>query len=198
MDLSAPFKPEVLRPMVTLVVPGTIAVGPFVLILGEYVEAVATFWQQHPKAFTAILVLVVLAAGYILDDIGTFFEKYIIDKRLRGSGSDHAAQWKSYLKLRLQDEIIGQRYLRNKYTQLKFELSLAHSLVAFWIGLAWLQCLQPIWSSTGFVLASLFILGSSVLSFVAAIFTAKLLGETRALILEAAHGYTENGGKNGV
>ena len=55
MDLSDPLKPDVLSPIVTLVLPGTIAVGPYTLILAHYVPAVSRFWVQHSRAFAVVV-----------------------------------------------------------------------------------------------------------------------------------------------
>lgn len=185
MDLAAPLRPEVLRPVVTLVVPGTIASGPFVLLLGSYVSPVAEFWGLHTSAFTVLLVLTVLAAGFILDDTGTVVEKFWIDKWLENRRSTHRSDWNDYLKLQLEDEIVGQRYLRNKFTQLKFELSMCQSLFVFWLGLFWLQIRVGIWSSIGFVLASALLVVGAIGFLFASRLTACVLSETRALILEA-------------
>ena len=188
MDLAAPLKPEVLRPLTTLIVPGTIATGPFVLVLGHHVPPVALFWTEHPKAFTVLLVIAVVAAGFIIEDLGTVIE-YLIDRVLnRIDKGKHNADWNAYLKLRLNDEVIAQRYLRLKFTQLKFELAMALALPIFWFGIRWLQIIKPIWSSTGFTLISVFLWIGAALMLGGAVITAKLLGSTRALILEAMKG----------
>ena len=185
MDLAEPFKTEVLRPITTLVVPGTIAIGPFVLILGDCVPSVEKFWTQHSHAFAVLLVLSVLAAGYIMDEISTMIESKIWDKKIEKRKSGHNREWNEYLQLQLNDELIGQRYLRLKVTQLKFELAMAPSLVIFWFGLLWLQAVHKIWSHTGFALVTVMIFAGAAYLLWESWQTANILSSTRTIILEA-------------
>jgi len=185
MDLAAPFKKEVLRPFITLLVPGAIATGPFVLILGDYVPSVAKFWVEHVYPFTALLIISVLAAGFIIDDIGANIEAHVWDTIIGRRDQQHKANWEAYLKLQMQDELIGQRYLDDKVIQLKFELAMATALVIFWVGLAWLQVLHKIWSGTGFSLVTGFLLVGVAYLLWESWQTANLLSKTRAWILKA-------------
>src|SRR5690349_1446284 len=106
MDLDAPFKPEVLRPFVSIAVPGLVAVSPFVLLLGYYVPPVETFWSEHPNAFAILLGVSVLAAGFIISDFGELIEVHWWDKWQEKADPDHLERWRSYLKLQLNDELI--------------------------------------------------------------------------------------------
>ena|SRR6185436_13948221 len=185
MDLTAPFKPEFLRPITTLIVPGTIAVGPFVLVLGDYVAPVANFWDDHTTAFAVLLAISVLAAGFIIEDVGANIEFYLWDKELNKKNPTHLINWNEYLKLRIDNELVGERYLDAKVTQLKFELSMAPALIIFWSGLLWLQVLHPMWSIIGFILVTLLLFTSAVYLLWESWQTAKVLSKTRALIIEA-------------
>lgn len=185
MDLTAPFKTEVLRPVTTLIVPGTIAVGPFVLILGDYVPAIANFWNDHPSAFSVLIVLAILAAGFIIDDLGAEIEVLAWDRLLCKNDKSHNKNWSEYLKLQLNDELVGQRYLRTKFTQLKFELAMGPSLVIFWAGLLWLQVLHKMWSAIGFALVTLLLFMGAGYLLWESWRTAQVLSKTRKLILEA-------------
>ena len=190
MDLTDPLKPEVLRPIITLVVPGTIAVGPYVLVLGEYLPGVANFWTVHPTAFTVLLVMVVLAAGFVIDDISSFIESEVWDRWLDNKvpRGEHKKNWDAYLKLELDDQLIGQRYLRTRLTQMKFELAMAVALPIFWSGLLWLQLLHSMWSRSGFIVVSVALLGGAALFLWTSWESAKLLSSTRKRILEAFEG----------
>lgn len=184
MDLTAPLKTEVIRPLVTLVVPGAIAIGPFVLLLGDYVQSVAKFWTEHPSASSALIILAVLAAGFIIEDIGTLVETGW-DARLRKSDPQNDEIWRKYLQLELKDELIGQRYLRTRVTVLKFELAMASALVVFWVGLFWLQAKQPVWSCSTFVFISIFIFVGAGSLLWGSWKTRGLLAWTQKLIVEA-------------
>ena len=185
MDLADPFKAEVLRPITTLVVPGTIAVGPFVLILGYYVPSIERFWTEHSRAFSVLLALSVLAAGYLMDEISTMIESRAWDKRIEKKKPSHKTEWDEYLQLQLNDELIGQRYLRLKVTQLKFELAMAPSLIILWLGLLWLQAIYKSWSVIGFSIVTTVIFASAVFLLWESWKTANLLSSTRSLILKA-------------
>jgi hypothetical protein len=154
MDLDAPFKPETLRPFISIVVPGLIALSPFVLLLGVYVPSVETFRTVHSEAFAILVAIGVLAAGFVISDFGELIEVHWWDARLSRLDPDHTAKWNRYLKLRLNDELIAQRFLRTKLTQFKFELAMTPALVTSWCGLFWLQAVRPIWSWKGFLLFS--------------------------------------------
>jgi len=185
MDLAAPFKKEVLRPFTTLVVPGAIATGPFTLVLGDKVPAVAKFWLEHPYPFIALLVISLLAAGFIIDDVGANIEAYVWDRILLRRDPEHNNNWQRYLKLQIKDELVAQRYLDDKVIQFKFELAMATALVVFWLGLGWLQALHRMWSNSGFALVTLLVFAGATYLLWESLQSAKLLSRTRALILKA-------------
>jgi hypothetical protein len=185
MDLAAPFKAEVLRPLITLAVPGTISTAPYVVILGHYVPPVEAFWTGHPNAFAVLIALVVLAAGFIIDDIGANIEAHVFDSILTRRSPAHSTNWAKYLKLQINDELVGQRYLRHKVTQLKFELAMVAALPIFWIGLMWLNGIYSMWAFRGMFLVTLVIAAASAYLLFESWQTAGVLSNTRALILAA-------------
>jgi hypothetical protein len=173
-----------------------IAIGPYILVLGAYVPEVDTFWSEHSTAFGVLLVASVLAAGFIIDDIGSFVETIFWDKFLdTAAPGEHTKKWNEYLQLQLNDELIGQRYLRTKFTQLKFELAMGVALPIFWTGLLWVQFLRKIWSICGFMLASAFVLSGAGALLWASWETAKLLSRTRKIILDA---FSNTNGPKGI
>ena len=185
MDLAAPFRPEVLRPIVTVVVPGTIACGPFVLIAGHYLSAVEHFWTVHPTAFTVLLTLAVIAVGFMIDDIGSDIEFHVWDRLLAKADPKHTENWQRYLKLQLKDEIVGQRYLRILLTQLKFELAMAPALTVFGLGVAWLNEIHHFFSWSAAVAVAIALIGAICYLLFESWQTAGVLSRTRALILQA-------------
>lgn len=157
MDLTGPLKSEVFRPLATIVVPGAIAVGPWPIILGHYVPQVLTFSEAHPAAFVAMLLICVIAVGLILEDLGAWIEVRwddSIDRRQPG----HKKNWDEYLTLKLQDELVGQRYLRTLVLRMKFELSMAPALVLLVVGLVWINAVYRVWSAWGMLSISLVLL----------------------------------------
>ncbi len=185
MDLEAPLKPEVLRPLITLVVPGTIATGPFVLVTGHYVPAVEAFWTIHPTAFSVLLGLMILTVGFVIDDVATNIEAKCWDPLIAKHDKAHLDNWKRYLKLQLSGEIVGHRYLRTKLTQMKFELAMPPALVISWTGLLWLNHLFAFWSACVMTFVSLSTFTAAAYLLWESWQTAGLLSSTRALILSA-------------
>ena len=70
MDITSPFKSEIFRPLVTLVIPGAVALAPYILVVAYYFPEVVIFWNEHPSAFVAILVVSVVTTGLILENLG--------------------------------------------------------------------------------------------------------------------------------
>ena len=105
-----------------------------------------------------------LVAGLILEDIGSRIEvgwDAILDSR----PDDQSGKWKEYLQLQIQDEYVGQRYLRTIYVRFKFELSMAPSLAISTIGLIWLNNLYHFWAigSIAWIATALFLVAAYLL-----------------------------------
>ena len=187
MDLTAPFRPEVFRPIITLIVPGAIASGPFVLVAGHYIPHVDTFWTHHPNAFAVVLTFIVLAVGFVIDDLGTNIEVRTWDRILARRNSTHDEQWNNYLKLQLNDELVGQRYLRAKFTQLKFELATGIALPIAWVGVTWLNVIYRLWGVRETYLVTLAAAVGALYLLFESWQTAGVLARTRGLILQAVN-----------
>jgi hypothetical protein len=185
MDLAAPLRPEVLRPILTLVVPGAIGLAPFLSLATIWFPGMAYFADEHRYVTAGIIGVTVLALGFLLEDLGTVVEVKLIDPGLYTAHPNLKQEWKQYLQLELDDEIIGQRYLRTKITQLKFELALMISIVLGWAGLSMLQALRNILPQVQYVTLGAVVLAAVVLLCKAATTTADLLAGTRTTILQA-------------
>jgi hypothetical protein len=186
VDLTAPFKTEVLRPITTLVVPGSIAVAPYILVLGFYIPAAARFWETHGGAAAVVITICVLAAGLILENIGASIEVMLWDTVLQSKDATHLPNWDRYLELEMKDELIAQRYLESLVMRMKFELSMAPALLVFWVGLTWLNYLYTLWSVPGSILTSALLALGAVYFLRCSYISARVLSHVRKLILEAA------------
>ena len=193
MDITAPFKSEVLRPITTWVIPGSIAIAPYVLVLAFHVPQVASFLKASPSAAAAVITICVLSAGLILDNFGSSIESGWWDRLLQRRYPNHLNDWHRYLKLRINDEIIAHRYLKTILMRMKFELSMAPALLIFWIGLSWLNWIYGIWLVRGFVFITILIF-AGVLYFLRSSYTsARVLSRLRAAILDVIDGETAFG-----
>lgn len=196
MDFISAFKSELFRPLATLVVPGGIAVGPYVLVAGYYFPGVAAFWKEHPSASVAILVICIIAVGLIVEDLGAYIERDFWDSKLARENEDHSDHWEQYLKLNLNDEIVGQRYLRTLLTRMKFELAMVPAFFFFWCGLLWLNRLYGLWRPSRFALLSGVLLILAIYLLLESYRSASVMSQTRTLIIEAvAQSYPDLAGK---
>jgi hypothetical protein len=197
LDFISAFKSELFRPLATLVVPGGVAIGPYVLVVGYYFPGVTLFWREHPSAFVAILVICIVAVGLIVEDLGAFIERDLWDGRLAKENDDHPDHWEQYLKLRLNDEIVGQRYLRTLLTRMKFELAMVPSFFFFWCGLLWLNRLYGLWRPSRFVLLSGVLLIVTIYLLLESYRSASVMSATRTLVVQAvAESYPDLAPKN--
>jgi hypothetical protein len=186
MDIDSAFKSEVFRPLVTLVVPGSIVVGPYILVVGFYFPNVNVFWNEHSSAFVAIVAVCILAIGLVLENLGSMIECDVLDEIIDRKDKIHRDKWNDYLKLEVKDEIIGQRYLRTILTRMKFELAMIPALFFFWCGVLWMNRLYGTWRTSRFILMSAVVFVLIVVMFLEAYRSAKNTAKTRALIIDAA------------
>jgi hypothetical protein len=185
MDILDAFKSEVFLPLVTLIVPGAIAIAPYPIVTGHYVPKVQLFWNEHSSGFVAILVVSVIASGLILENIGSLIESHLWDRKIGNQDKTHSATWNSYLKLETSDEIVGQRYLRTIPVRLKFELSMIPALLFLWLGLLWVNCLYHMWSLWGFALVTVFVFALNGYLWFESYSSAKNIALIRKLMVEA-------------
>jgi putative Mn2+ efflux pump MntP len=185
MDLISAFKSELLRPLATLIVPGAVSIGPFIIIVGYYVRQVPKFWNDHPSAFVAIIIICVLGLGMILENFGSQVEAGIWDKILNKRDPSHNSTWDEYLKLEMKDEVVGQRYLRTVLLRMKFELSMGPALITLSIGLIWINSLYAVWQwwSAIVLFFGLMILAGYLIY--ESFSSAKILASTRKCVVEA-------------
>ena len=184
MDAVAPLKNDVFRPLVSLVVPGAVAIAPWTHLAISHVQGVEDFWKQHDAAFVALLVLTVLTVGLILEGVGALVESAVFDAILAKKRARHVADWKAYLQLKMGDEFVGQRYLRTMVTRLKFELPMVPALISFTIGLVRVQQLDNTFSHAGFPYAVAGLIALTIYLLSEAWMSAKHLSTLREWILE--------------
>lgn len=154
MNLSSTFQAEVFRPVATIAVPGVTAVMPYILILTYKYPALLEFWDKHELTFITISGLWVIAAGLILEDIGSEIELLWDRCHKKRSGARHDSEWYKFLSIAFEREPIGQKYLRTVTLRMKFELAFSVSLIPFWIGALWLHSMVPLFSARNAAIAS--------------------------------------------
>jgi len=145
MDFAHVLKNEIFRPLAIVFIPGATAIGPWVLIFGHYSKKIRWFWDLYPTAVNVMIFVAVMAIGLILEDIGSRIE-ITWDNFLNAKHPERKGKWKQYLQLNIQDELVGQRFLRTIYIRFKFELSMGPALASFTVGAIWLNGLQGVLS----------------------------------------------------
>lgn len=127
----------VTRSVLTILVPGLIAVAPWLLALVQHTQATFGF-DSYPTLAHLMLFASVVVAGSIFEGIGSLFEVYW-DKKLCGE-MDVEGDWYAYLATK--ESLVGHRYISRLVTTLYFELSMMLSVPAFIAGASVLTVLR--------------------------------------------------------
>jgi len=150
MDMTSVVKNEVFRPLVTIVIPGAIAIFPFVLFVNGHFPALAVYRDTHEPVYFTVVALLTLCAGMLMGDLGTYVEDWF-DKLLAHRYPKALEQWYAYLRQDTSAQTIGHGYLRAALLYLRFELTLGLALLPFYFGM-FLVNHQTSWFSVGFMI----------------------------------------------
>lgn len=131
------FTSEVFRPLVTLLIPGAIAISTwFVALLWRFDTLRKLVTNNHAEV-SLILVLTMTFAGLVLEDFGAHVESLFDDWRDNKDGK-HLDTWFAYLRTAFKADPIGRRYLRTLVLRLKFELGTGFAMLSAGVGILWL------------------------------------------------------------
>lgn len=76
MDFISAFKSELFRPLVKLFIPGAVASGPYLLLVGHYGVNARKFWEEHPSTTGAVVLGCIIAVDLVLENWGLRLEKF--------------------------------------------------------------------------------------------------------------------------
>ena len=131
------FTSEVFRPLVTLLIPGAIAISTwFVGLLWHFHDLRILVFNNHAEV-GIVLVLALTFAGLVLEDMGARVET-IFDSRRENQSGKHFDNWYAYLRTAFKADPIGRRYVRTLVLRLKFELGMAFAMLSAGAGVLWL------------------------------------------------------------
>ena len=131
------FTSEVFRPLVTLLIPGAIAISTwFVGLLWHFHDLQSLVHNNHADV-ALVLVLAMTFAGLVLEDLGARVETHWDARKDKRDGK-HVDNWYAYLRTAFKADPIGRRYLRALVLRLKFELGIAFAMVSAAGGILWL------------------------------------------------------------
>lgn len=166
-------------------VPGATAVAPYVVLANHYNSGLLQIADRYPAVYAVVLILAALAAGMILEDLGSMLEIQCWDTLIERETRCHTSDWNKFLTLatKKDEETVGHRYLRTLTLRLKFELSFGLALVVLWFGLIWLDAVMLLWREQSVLLLSALALGAAAYALWESYRTAWALGGVRHLIL---------------
>jgi len=131
------FTSEVFRPLVTLLIPGTIAISPwFVGLLWHFRDLRTLVYSNHAEV-GLVLVLAMTFAGLVLEDTGARVETWL-DSRKKEQNGKHIENWYAYLRTAFRTDPIGRRYVGALVLRLIFELGIAFAMLSAGVGVLWL------------------------------------------------------------
>jgi len=145
MNMTSIFEREVFRPIAITLVPGTIALTPFIFLFHNYFPNVYKILSNQPTITGLLLILISIAVGLILEDVGSLIE--VIIWYFVKESDDDDNNWYKYLRVAFKSEPIGNKYIGNIVLRMKFENSFAPALVLLCCGIVWLRILDQIKSS---------------------------------------------------
>jgi len=131
------FTSEVFRPLVTLLIPGAIAISTwFAALLWRFSDLRALVNRNHTEA-ALILFLAMTFAGLVLEDLGAHVETEF-DWIRDNQDNKYIDNWYAYLRTAFKADPIGRRYVRTLVLRLKFELGVGFGMLSAAGGILWL------------------------------------------------------------
>jgi hypothetical protein len=131
------FTSEVFRPLVTLLIPGAIAISTwFVGLVWQFYDLQTLVHNNHAEV-GLVLGLAMTFVGLVLEDMGARVETRWDARKDKQNGT-HVDNWYAYLRTAFKADPIGRRYVRTLVLRLKFELGIAFAMLSAGVGILWL------------------------------------------------------------
>lgn len=116
-----------LRQFMVYLVPGVLLVYPYYKVLLAYYPDLDAFVPATDWARAIMIFGFGLFAGFLLENVGSRIE-IIFDNSI----GDLEEYWNKYLATAFIEEPVGQRYMRDILTRMKFELNAGVTLLLVW------------------------------------------------------------------
>jgi len=135
-EIFSAFGSEVFRPVMTLLIPGAIALSTWIVGLLQRSPSLYALVNANHFETGLVLLFLSVAVGQVLEDLGARVEVCCFDRMLRRRRGyeNHMQEWFAYLRLAFKAEPVGHRYLRTLVLRMKFELGTALALVPCGVG----------------------------------------------------------------
>ncbi len=119
------------RSLLTVLIPGLVAIAPWLLVLVQNTSATLGF-DKYTTLANALVFATAAVVGALCETAGTSFEvKWDKERETDYSVKEN---WYTYLSTILDKEPVGYRYLSRLVTALYFELSMLIAVPTFVIG----------------------------------------------------------------
>lgn len=128
MNFFAAFQSEVFRPLVTLLIPGGLAISTWTVALAWTFPGFRQLISRNQTPAAWIILLIITAVGIVIEDVGSRLERQWDNER-EESDSKHLENWYTYLRTAFLADPIGRGYIRTVLLRMKFELGLMIGLV---------------------------------------------------------------------
>lgn len=142
-DIFAAFGSEVFRPMMTILLPGLVAISTLLVGLFQRFDTLQHLADTKRLETGLAVFFIALACGEIVEDFGSRIESRF-DDRLKEKCDHFKADWYDYLSLSFEHDPVGRGYIRSLVIRLKFEFGLALGLCGCALGL-WFTLLPTYW-----------------------------------------------------
>lgn len=123
MDITSTVRSDALPAVGGILVPGAIAITPYVLFMGSNLFDPNGFIAKSQGFSAGLAAILIVSVGIFIESIGTYLEYYVIDN-FHGNKENMQKEWWDYLKIAWNVEPIGQQYLRKVLIIFKFELNM--------------------------------------------------------------------------
>ena len=127
------------RSLLTILIPGLIAISPWVLALLQNTSATLGL-DKYPTVANALIFAAAAVAGSLFEGAGTNFE--VSWDKEREEQYRVTANWHDYLFRSFEAEPVGYRYLSRLVTTLYFELTMMFAVPSFFLGAGLLAALR--------------------------------------------------------
>lgn len=141
MNFFTAFQSEVFRPLVTILIPGGLALSSWIIAVLWKFPAVKDLIVRNHTETAWIFVLLMTAIGIVIEDWGARIESAWDRTADRHTDGEHTRIWYEYLRCAFVADPIGRRYTRSVVLRLKFELGTACGCMIAALGLVWLVIL---------------------------------------------------------
>ena len=183
MDLTSTLKEGVYRSIATILLPGAVAIAPYLFLAVHYFPGLSTAIEQGAAWSAVLLTLIFIGVGLLTDTLGAFIEEKVLDQ-LHDDPKRVREEWYRYLRIAFSQEPIGQRYLRSMTLHLKFELGLGVAIVLGLAGLVWLNCVKSLVSAVPAVGLAVLLLALAAYLFWEARASSEVLARVRQELLK--------------